>query len=119
MKTTQKNLTLREREYLAHCRQAQARKMPLAQYCRAQGLNVQSLYNVRHQLSGKRGLRPRAAAKKPKSSGKFIAVRVAAPATPGGAACRLQVKGWVIECTSLPPMAWLAGLLAGGADAVP
>lgn len=117
MKTTQSKLTRRQREYLGHLRRAQAHKMPLAQYCRVRGLNVQSLYNARHQLSRKR-LRPRVPAKTPRRPGKFIAVQVAAPVAPAGAACRLQVKGWVIECTSLPPTAWLAGLMAGDGDAV-
>jgi hypothetical protein len=119
MKTTQRKLTRREQGYLAHLRRAQARKMPLAQYCRVQGLSVQSLYNLRHQLSGKSGLRRRAvAARKPGLPGKFIAVRVAPATAPAGAACRLHLKGWVIECASLPPTAWLAGLLAGDANAV-
>ena len=119
MKTTQRKLTRREQEWLAHLRRAQARKMPLAQYCRARGLSVQSLYNLRHQLSDKSGRRRAASAtKKSKPADKFIAVRVAAAATPAGAACRVHLKGWVIECTSLPPTAWLTGLMAGDADAV-
>jgi hypothetical protein len=112
MKTTQ-----REQEYLSHLRRAQSRKMPLAQYCRAQGLSVQSLYNLRHQLSAKKGPRSRVAAMKSKPADKFIAVRVAPAVAPAGAACRLHLKGWVIECASLPPTAWLAGLMAGDADA--
>jgi hypothetical protein len=118
MMTTPRKLTRRERDYLAHLRRAQARKLPLAQYCRVHGLNVQSLYNLRHQLSGKSGrLRAAAAARQSKPADKFIAVRMA-PVAPSGAACRLHLKGWVIECASLPPPAWLAGLLAGAADAV-
>jgi hypothetical protein len=58
-------------------------------------------------------------AKRRKLADKFIAVRVASTVVPGVAACRLQMKGWVIECSSLPPPAWLAGLMAGDADAVP
>jgi len=120
MKRTPRKLTRREQECLAHVRRAQARKMPLAQYCRAKGLSVQSLYNLRHQLSGRNGPRSTAAAKKSKPADPFIAVRVApAVAAPAGAACRLHLKGWVIECASLPPTAWLAGLMAGDADAVP
>lgn len=120
MKTTQRKLTQRERECLVHVRRAQARKMSLAQYCRAEGLSVQSLYNLRHQLSGKSGRRHGAsAAKKPKPTSRFIAVRVApATATAVAAACRLHLKGWVIECASLPPTTWLAGLMAGDLNAV-
>lgn len=51
MKTNARKLTGRQRQWLSHIRRAQARKMPLAQYCRAKGLSVQTLYNVRHELS--------------------------------------------------------------------
>jgi hypothetical protein len=94
--------------------------MSLAQYCRAKGLNVQSLYNLRHQLAQKRPARPKVPTKKSKPESKFISVQVAATQTAAsGAVCRLHLKGWVIECASLPPTAWIAGLMAGGADAVP
>jgi len=119
MKTRRKELTRREQDYLAHLRRAQSREMPLAQYCRARGLNVQSLYNLRHQLSGRNRPRSGAAVKKSRPADKFIAVQVAqAAAAPSSAACRLHLKGWVIECASLPPTAWLTGLMAGDADAV-
>jgi hypothetical protein len=116
MKTSPRKLTKREREWLAHLRRAQAQRVPLVQYCRAQGLSVQSLYNLRHQLSRKRGaLR---GTKKSVPTGKFVAVRVAPESVPASAACRLQRKGWVIECASLPPTSWLAGLMQGEPDAV-
>jgi hypothetical protein len=93
--------------------------MALAQYCRAQGLNVQNLYNLRHRLLRKRRVSP--VTKKPKRSGpgRFVAVRVAPESVPASTACRLQLKGWVIECASLPPTAWLSGLISGAIDAVP
>jgi len=121
MKTTLKQLTRREQAYLAHLRRAQAGKAPLAQYCRSRGLNVQSLYNLRHQLSKRTGRRSGASAKKSPPAEKFIEVQIAAAqVAPSGAACRLlHRQGWVIECASLPPPAWLAGLVAGDADAVP
>lgn len=94
--------------------------MSLAQYCRVEGLNVQSLYNVRHQLSGQRPARAKTAAKKSKSWNRFISVQVAAAeAVASGAACRLHLKGWVIECASLPPTAWIAGLMGGDSNAAP
>ena len=120
MKKTPTQLTRREQACLDHVRRARARKMSLAQYCRTKGLNVQSLYNLRHQLAEKSSARHKAPAKKSKPEGKFISVQVAAAQTAApGAACRLHLKGWVIECASLPPTAWIAGLMAGGADAVP
>lgn len=118
MKTTPRKPTRLEREYLAHVRRAQARKIPLAQYCRARGLNVQSLYNVRYRMAGKDERQTEA--KPRKSLSKFVAVQLApAQATVSAVtACRLHSKGWVIECASLPPTAWVAGLLAGERDAV-
>ena len=119
MKTRRGKLTQREQGLLTHVRRAQARNVPLAEYCRANGVNVQSVYNLRSRLaSNKSGHRQFPISKKRKPVDPFIAVRVASPVEPAAAACRLQVKGWVIECASLPPPAWLAGLMAGDADAV-
>ena len=118
MKKTSRQLMQREEAYLDHVRRAQAGKVSLAQYCRTKGLNVQSLYNLRHQLSGKNLAQPKTPAKRSKSQSKFISVQVAAAETVSpGAACRLHLKGWVIECASLPPTGWIAGLMAGGCDA--
>ncbi len=109
-----------DRGLLAHVRRAEARKMPLTQYCRANGLNVQSVYNLRSRLARHgAGRRKSPVVTKRKPESPFVAVRVAAQAVPAAAACRLQVKGWVIECASLPSPAWLAGLMAGETDAVP
>jgi hypothetical protein len=119
MNTRRGKPTQREQGLLAHVRRAQARKMSLTQYCRANGLNVQSLYNLRSRLARTES-RPRPTVpKKRKLVTPFVAVRVANPAAAPSAACRLQVKGWVIECASLPSPAWLAGLMAGDTDAVP
>jgi hypothetical protein len=93
--------------------------MPLTQYCRANGLNVQSLYNLRSQLVRTESRPRQVVPKKRKSVSPFVAVRVAPPPVPAAAACRLQVKGWVIECASLPSAEWLAGLMAGDTHAVP
>jgi hypothetical protein len=104
---------------LAHVRRAQARKVPLTQYCRANGLNVQSVYNLRSRLARTKNQPRWAVPKKRKSVSRFVAVRMAPPAAMPSAACRLQVKGWVIECANLPSPEWLAGLMGGDAHAVP
>jgi hypothetical protein len=120
MNTRRGKPTQQEQGLLAHVRRAQARKVPLTQYCRANGLNVQSLYNLRSRLARKEAGRQRATRpKKRKPVTPFVAVRVATPVAAAAAACRLQFKGWVIECASLPSPAWLAGLMAGDAHAVP
>lgn len=120
MKRTRRTKRIqREQQLLAHIRRAQACKMPLAEYCRSRGLNVQSVYNLRYRLRGGSGTRSAAAGPRSrKPADAFIAVRVATPAAPAATACRLQVKGWVIECASLPPPTWLAGLMAGETDAM-
>ncbi|MEJ0035183.1 MAG: hypothetical protein WDO68_31000 [Gammaproteobacteria bacterium] len=118
MKKTPRRLTRREQACLDHVRRARAGKMSLAQYCRKKGLNVQSLYNLRYQLSGKRSAQPKAPTKKSRREDKFVAVQVAAETAAPSAACRLHLKGLLIECASLPPTVWIAGLMAGGADAV-
>src|ERR1700689_4124824 len=87
--------TQREQGLLAHVRRGQAHKMPLTQYCRANGLNVQSLYNLRSRLARTESRPRQAVPKKRKAVSPFVAVRVATSAIPA-AACRLQVKGWVI-----------------------
>jgi hypothetical protein len=119
MNTRRGKPTQREQGLLAHVRRAEARKVPLTQYCRANGLNVQSVYNLRSRLARTKSRPRHAVPKKRKPVTPFVAVRVATPAAAPSAACRLQVKGWVIECASLPSPAWLAVLMAGDANAVP
>jgi hypothetical protein len=119
MNTRRGKRTERDEGLLAHVQRAQSRKMPLTQYCRANGLNVQSLYNLRSQLARTESRARQALPKKRKSVSPFVAVCVASPSVPAAAACRLQVNGWVIECASLPSPEWLAGLMAGEPHAVP
>ena len=120
MNTRRGKPTRREQGLLVHIRRAKARKVTLTQYCRANGLNVQSLYNLRSRLSRKEaGRRPAPTPRKRKAATPFVAVRVASAATTLSAACRLQVKGWVIECANLPSPEWLVGLIAGDTHAVP
>jgi hypothetical protein len=119
MKTTQNDLTGREREYLEHLRQAQAQKLTLAQYCRARGLRAQSLYSVSSKLASKGNLVHRTGAiiaKPPQASDQFVAVRVAPAATNGaGAVCRLRhPSGWTIECANWPQASWMSALVQGG-----
>jgi hypothetical protein len=112
--------TRRDKGLIAHVRLAEARRVPLTQYCQENGVNVQSMYNLRSLLARKEaGGRQTPAPKRRKPVTPFVAVRVAAPVAPAATACRLQVKGWVIECADLPPPAWLAGLMAGDTHAVP
>ncbi len=120
MNTRRGKAPQRDQGLIVHVRRAEARKGSLTQYCQANGVNVQSMYNLRSRLARKEAGRQQALApKKRKSVTPFVAVRVADPVASATAACRLQTKGWVIECASLPSSAWLAGLMAGDTHAVP
>lgn len=118
MSTRSRKRTKSKQAWLKHVERAQARGIPLAQYCRERNLSVQSLYSARHQFAKQQ--RSAAARKKPRSAGKFVEARLATtePA-PASMACRVRVKDCVIECAALPPPSWLTGLMAGGTDALP
>jgi hypothetical protein len=119
MNTTQSKLTAGERRYLEHLRQAQARGLKLAEYCRARGLNAQTLYNISSRLARKATgpLRSGAVvARRPDAASQFVAVQIA-PAASGnsGVPCRLRhPSGWTIECADLPQASWMAALVQGG-----
>jgi hypothetical protein len=119
MNTRRGKATGRDPGLIAHVRRAQAREVPLTQYCEENGVNVQSLYNLRSRLARSGNLPRQAVPKKRKPVTPFVAVRVATPVASAATACRLQVRGWVIECASLPSPEWLTGLMAGDAHAVP
>src|SRR5882724_6329234 len=104
MMKTQSELTAGEREYVEHLRRSQERKLTLRQYCREQGLSVQRLYSLSHQLRRKRVRVPLLPSTKTLDpTADFVAVRMvptAAPSAPGaGTVCRLRApNGWVVEC---------------------
>lgn len=89
----------------------------LVAYAKAKGLVIRELYDSLACLRRK-GLLPRSA-RKPRN--KFVAVRVAAEASPrtgGMAVCRIVSReGYVIECVQWPPASWLASLARSTADA--
>jgi hypothetical protein len=77
MTKTQSELTPGEREYLEHLRRSKERKLTLRQYCREEGLSVQRLYSLSHQLRRKRGQASvQGTAKTDKPAEDFIAVRM-------------------------------------------
>jgi hypothetical protein len=123
MRKTQIGLTPGERDYLEHLRRSQERKLTLRQYCRDQGLSVQRLYSLSHQLRCKRGqVSVQETVKTGKPAGDFVAVQMvpsAAPPAPGaGTVCRVRApNGWVVECSSWPQAAWMAQFLSGDTHA--
>jgi hypothetical protein len=121
MATTQNELTAAERRYLVHSGQAQSQGLTLAEYCRAQGLNAQCLYNISSQLRRKKGRSGSSfpvVAKRPERARQFVAVRVAPAASSAASGCRLHHRsGWMIECAELPEASWLQALVQGGEHA--
>lgn len=120
MKTNVKP-TARQAHWLSHLERARTLKLPLAQYCRARGLNVQSLYNARHEQSGKpRGAAGRQTRRAVAKVSRFVAVELSAPPVPVAVpACRIKLRDVVIECGHLPEASWLLALSKGAADVVP
>jgi hypothetical protein len=111
----------RQGHWLSHIEQAQAMKVSLAQYCRVRGLNVQSLYNARHELSGNAKAGVASSLPGKTAAKRFVAVDLTAlPAalTPS-TVCRIQLGDVVIECASLPCVQWLSALARGVGHAVP
>lgn len=114
MNTKSEVLTPAELQYLERAKAAESQGVRLAQYYRANGLSVYSLYNVRRKLI-KKGVVARARAAwstaRPRPEA-FVAVRVVRPAEAGGSSvCRLRhPSGWVIECLSWPEPSWMAAL---------
>jgi hypothetical protein len=119
-KVAREELTERQRECLKHFREAQERGVSFAEYCRSEGLKANEWHAVKHGMARKGLLSARsrrgAAARKQfrQRRSRFIPVRVEPSICEmsAGAACRLRhASGWVIECTSLPELHWLKGLI--------
>ena len=119
MEAEVRDLTARQREYFEHVRQAREQGLTLTAYCRAQGLEVRSLYGVRRELVRK-GRLPRTLAPKTKRVGPspFVAVQVASGASVAEPVCRVRhPSGWVVECGAWPEAGWVSSLMQGGGDA--
>jgi hypothetical protein len=114
-------LTEREWRVLEHLRRAEELKLGLAQYARATGVAV-------NEISGKQALvrkgvipgRVRVAEREDEEmpAGGFVAVHVA-PRFGSGNSPTCQIRhpsGVVVECSSLPPAAWVTALLSGASD---
>ena len=122
---TTESLNEREQQTLEHLQKAQELGSSLAEYASVFGLEVKELYAMKQQLVRKGILPPTRGkteeAEKAEKPSPFVAVRVVPtlPAAPSPmATCRLtHPSGWVIECGTLPPAAWLASVLSGGAHA--
>ncbi len=121
MKAKHEELTSGERRYLEHARRAENQSLPLSEYCRSMGLSPHTLYSMRRQMRRKGVLAPvvRAGAALPVVRGeaaeRFVAIRVSERSgRAGGPVCWLRhPSGWVIECASWPPGAWMRECFGG------
>jgi hypothetical protein len=116
-------LTERERRVLEHLQRAEELKLGLAQYAREAGVAVNEIYSGKQSLVRKGVIPGRVRADdregEEMSAGGFVAVHVA-PGFGGGRsapACQIRhPSGVVVECSSLPPAAWVTALLSGASD---
>jgi hypothetical protein len=107
-------------QWLSHVRAASEAGMTLGVYAKQHGLSAAGLYKAKSDLM-KRGAWPRTTvlrkvasrrkAISPASAFVSVQMEVAMP-------CRLRhASGWVIECDSLPSVAWLRLLMQESAHA--
>jgi hypothetical protein len=123
--TTTEPLTEREQQALQQMREAQEQGCTLKAYAAKIGRDVGQLYDLRRRLvrKGAFGPLPHRRPRKSDKASAFVPVRVL-PATTVPIStvttCRvLHPSGWVLECDGLPPAAWIAAVLTGGAHAAP
>ena len=115
-------LTERERRVLEHLQRAEELKLGLAQYARETGVAVNELYSGKQSLVRKGVIPGRVRVDEREDeempAGGFVAVHVA-PRFGGGSTPTCQIRhpgGVVVECSSLPPAAWVTALLGGARD---
>ena len=112
-------LTAKQQWALEHRECSRREGLTLSAYARVHGLPVREIYDALAALRRK-GVLPR-----PSPKSRFVAVRVTAGAATSLIAhstplCRVLIgSAGVLECGEWPPVAWLATLLSGRADAAP
>jgi hypothetical protein len=115
-------LTERERRVLEHLQRAQDLKLGLAQYARETGVAVNEIYSGKQSLVRKGVIPGRVRVDEREGeempAGGFVAVHMAPRFESGGSpACQIRhPSGVVVECSSLPPAAWITALLSGASD---
>ncbi len=123
--TTTEPLTEREQQALQLMREAQEQGSTLKAYAAKIGRDVGQLYELRRRLvrKGAFGPLPHRKPRRSEKAGAFVPVRVlpatSAPSNPALTCRLLHPSGWVLECDGLPPAAWIAAVLTGGAHAAP
>lgn len=121
--TTTEPLTEREQQALQQMREAQEHGSTLKAYAAKIGRDVGQLYDLRRRLvrKGAFGPLPHRKSRKSEKASAFVPVRVlpgtTAPINTATTCRLLHPSGWVLECDGLPPAAWIAVVLSGGAHA--
>jgi hypothetical protein len=107
-------VTKRQAQYLEHLRAAKSQGLHLSEYCRRHDLNVREWYRIRREMvrKGIAGRTHGSGTKAMRTRTRFAPVHVtAAPMLGPSGICRIRHRsGWVIECASLPPPAWISAL---------
>jgi hypothetical protein len=99
-------MTELQRQSLEHFERARREGLSVKAYARAHGISAQQIYDTVGRLRRRDALPGQAA-----TSGKFIAVKIAAPPSNNAAVCRMLIPGGlVIECLQWPPRTWLESL---------
>ena len=115
-------LTERERRVLEHLQRAEELRLGLAQYARQNGVAVSEIYSGKQSLVRKGVIPGRVRVDEredePMPAGGFVAVHMAPQFGSGNSpACQIRhPSGVVVECSSLPPAAWVTALLSGASD---
>jgi len=108
-------LTDKQRQALEHVERARSSGMRLSDYARARGVGIRAIYDGMAALRKKGVLAPPASG----DASAFVAVRVEPTIPSSGVMCRLRIGAVTIECAQWPPVAWVATLALGHADAAP
>lgn len=110
-------LSEREAAFLDHLRRSESQGVSLAEYCRGRDLDIGVLYRIKQRLAqrGVNDCREVAVKKARALPPRFAPVRISPEAASvGSTACRIKhPAGWIVECASLPPPAWLSALMIG------
>ncbi len=105
-----KDLTKRQRFWLAHVRAAAGSGESLQQYAKRHRLSLGALYNAKSVLK-RSGLL--SVISQPIAASAFVPVRIKAK-TDEPIRCRLQHAQWQLEMERLPDPQWLLALMRSG-----
>jgi hypothetical protein len=111
-------LTERQRYWLEHLHRAKVSGEALTKYAQSQGLSPGALQQAKSRLEQRGILRRSPEAAQRVNGNGFVPVSIEPVVVGGVAACRLShVRGWELQCETLPPAQWLRELVEADGDA--